>query len=128
MKMNKMTSYGIRIIRCIASREGETVTSKYIHEQEDIAQGILMKVLRILREAGLIVSHQGRGGITGGYTLARPADEISVYNVIEAMEGGVDLYPCTDAEAYGEDNHRIYEQLKEVNEVYKTLLEQIRIG
>ncbi len=127
MKMNKMTSYGIRVIQCIASKEGETVTSKYIHEQENISQGILMKVLRLLREGGLIVSHQGRGGVTGGYNLARPGREISVYNVIEAMEDGMDLYPLTDAEAYGGDNRRIYEELKAANEEYKKMLDQIRI-
>ncbi len=127
MKMNKMTSYAIRIIQCIASKKGETVTSRYIYEQEDIPQGILMKVLRMLREGGVIVSHQGRGGITGGYTLARPGREISVYSIIDAMEGGVDLYPLTDEEAYGEDNRRIYEELKKANEVYKEMLEQIRI-
>ncbi len=128
MKLNKMTSYGIRVIHCIAEKEGETVTSKYIHEREDIAQGILMKVLRMLREGGLIVSHQGRGGVTGGYTLARPGDEISVGSVIEAMEGGVNLYPSTDAEAYGEENHRIYEELEAANEAYKKLLEDIIIS
>ncbi len=125
MKMNKMTSYAIRIIQCIASKEGETVTSRYIHEQEDIPQGILMKVLRMLREGGVIVSHQGRGGITGGYTLARPGREISVYSIIDAMEGGVDLYPLTDEEAYSEDNRRIYEELKKQMKCIKRCLSRL---
>ncbi len=128
MKMNKMTSYGIRVIRCIAQKEGATVTSKYINEKEDISQGILMKVLRLLRQGGLIVSHQGRGGVTGGFTLARPGSEISVYSIIEAMEGGIDLYPLTDEDAYDEDNLRIYEELKTANQEYKAQLEKIRIS
>ncbi len=123
-----MTSYGIRVMQCIARREGETVTSKYIHEKEDISQGILMKVLRLLREGGLIASHQGRGGVTGGYTLARPGSEISVYSIVEAMEGDVTLYPCTEKEAYERENRRIYEELKAANETYKKQLEQIIIS
>ena len=91
MKLNRMTDYAIQILRSISEHEKEVVTSKQISESEGIPHGVLMKVLRILRINGFIQSYQGRGEISGGYALSKSIKEITLLQVVEAMEGPVQL-------------------------------------
>jgi Rrf2 family protein len=70
-------------MRHIAS--SRTVSSaKEISDSYAISHDLVAKVLQKLAKAGLIVSQQG---VNGGYTLARQAVDISITNVIQAIEG-----------------------------------------
>ncbi len=127
MRFNKMTSYAIRILNRIALEDTPLVTSRTIEMKEHIPQGILMKILRMLRQGGLVTSHQGRGGMSGGYSLNEAKEEISVYHVIAVMEDSVVLYPLCDKNGYGNENEAIYEKLEKLNQEYIESLKQIRI-
>lgn len=59
-----------------------------IAEEEQVPRQFLSKILHSLRNAGLVKSTMGPGG---GYELARPADKISVEEVVEAIEGPLHL-------------------------------------
>lgn len=56
-----------------------------------LSPGYLEQVALKLKEGGLIVGKRGPGG---GYKLARPAKDISVRDVVEAVEGSMALVPC----------------------------------
>jgi len=71
--------------------EGEVVTTATISEKEHISQGVIMKILKLLREANIVSSHQGRGDISGGFSLKRDVKELTLYDVILAMEGPITL-------------------------------------
>jgi Rrf2 family protein len=58
-----------------------------------IPSELLAKVLQTLARKGLLVSHQG---MNGGYRLARPAESISVADVIHAIDGGLSLTACSE--------------------------------
>lgn len=58
-----------------------------------LSPGYLEQVALKLKEAGLIVGKRGPGG---GYRLARPAERITVADVVEAVEGSMALVPCLD--------------------------------
>ncbi len=58
-----------------------------------LSAGYLEQIALRLKEAGLIVGKRGPGG---GYRLARPAKDISVRDVVEAVEGSLALVPCLD--------------------------------
>jgi Rrf2 family protein len=63
---------------------GDMVTADQIAQAQGIPLNFLENILRDLRRAGIVESRRGQAG---GYLLARPADEISIADVIRAVEG-----------------------------------------
>lgn len=78
--------YAVRAVRFLASVDAEDtpVPAARIAAAEEIPPFYLSKVLKDLVRAGILDSVRGRGG---GFRLARPADEITVLEVLEAAEG-----------------------------------------
>jgi Rrf2 family cysteine metabolism transcriptional repressor len=69
------------------ARSGEApVPIGVIAERREMPVQFLEQLFSTLRRAGLLVSHRG---VKGGYTLARPADEITVLEVVQALDGKV---------------------------------------
>jgi Rrf2 family protein len=63
---------------------GDMVTAEQLAQAQSIPVNFLENILRDLRRAGLVESRRGQ---QGGYLLARPAEEISIADVIRAVEG-----------------------------------------
>ncbi len=90
MKINMETDYALRIMRCIAERN--TVTdAKTISELVGVSLRFTLKILGKLVSGGLILSHKGANG---GYELSRPANEITLRQVIERIEGPLVISRC----------------------------------
>lgn len=69
------------------ARSGEKpVPVKELAERRGIPDQFLEQLFSTLRRAGFLASHRGS---KGGYTLARPADEITVLEVVQALDGKV---------------------------------------
>ena len=69
------------------ARSGESpVPVKELSERREIPDQFLEQLFSTLRRAGLLSSHRGS---KGGYTLARPASEITVLEVVQALDGKV---------------------------------------
>ena len=67
------------------ARAGERpVPIKELAERRDIPEQFLEQLFSTLRRNGLLTSHRG---MRGGYTLARPAEEITVLDVVQALDG-----------------------------------------
>jgi Rrf2 family cysteine metabolism transcriptional repressor len=62
------------------------VPIKELAERRDIPEQFLEQLFSTLRRAGLLTSHRG---VKGGYTLARPAEEINVLEVVQALDGKI---------------------------------------
>lgn len=77
----------------LARTPSRPVSKGEIGEAEGIAPGYVQQLMIRLTDAGLVRSHRGRAG---GFTLTRPADAISVQEVIHATEGVFELAPCVD--------------------------------
>jgi Rrf2 family protein len=74
----------------LASREG-IVHGDEIASRMGIPVSFLRKILQRLVSSGLVRSHRG---FAGGFSLARSADDISLLQIIEAVDGEVFLNPC----------------------------------
>jgi len=86
------TRYGLRaLVRIAAAPAGEALPLSQIAAEEGIPAAFLERILRRLRGAGLV---SARRGARGGYRLARPAGEISVADVVTALEGRRSLVSC----------------------------------
>lgn len=92
MQFNQATDYAFRVIIHLADfPEGEIVKSQNIAEVQNIPAGFLQKIMRSLTQGGIVKSYRG---IDGGFSLAKPAEQISLLDVITIMEGPVDLQRC----------------------------------
>jgi Rrf2 family iron-sulfur cluster assembly transcriptional regulator len=89
MKVSAQEEYGLRCLLQLARLSGgEFLTLGQIAEREGISQANAGKVLWLLNKAGLVNSIRGT---KGGYTLARPAAEIRLSEIIKVLdEGAVD--------------------------------------
>ncbi len=75
--------YGLRAIVTLASDPDKAMTATQLAEATGAPQGYLSKVMQSLGKAGLVSSQRGVGG---GFRLARPANLVSVLEVVEVFE------------------------------------------
>ena len=83
MRITAKADYAVRASVELAAA-GELVTAEQLAHAQSIPVNFLENILRDLRRAGLVESRRGQ---QGGYLLARPAEEISIADVIRAVEG-----------------------------------------
>ena len=93
MKFNTKTRYGVRVVFELAlnvNKEGGTL-QKEIAESQDVSIKYLDHIISSLKKAGLISNIAGK---KSGYVLARPASEISIYDVYSAFEDNLAIIDC----------------------------------
>jgi len=92
MKLNQATDYAFRAVLYLSRlSRGEVVEARVIAEQEHIPMRFMLKIFRMLTQAGIVESYRGIGG---GYALAKMPREITMRNVVEAVEGPVHVNRC----------------------------------
>jgi Rrf2 family protein len=85
MHLLAQEEYGLRCILQVARRgPEESLTIPQIAEAEGLSAEYTAKLMRALRRGGLVVSTRGAGG---GYRLARPAAEITAWEVLQVLGG-----------------------------------------
>ncbi|MBM2614376.1 Rrf2 family transcriptional regulator [Actinoplanes sp. LDG1-06] len=82
----------------VLSGAGEPVPAAKLAELHDVSPSYLAKQLQLLSRAGLVRSTLGQ---SGGYVLTRPASEITVLDVVEAIDGAVPAFRCTEVRQRG---------------------------
>ena len=82
--LSKTTGYGILALCCVAYRYSRRVFGRTIAECTDIPKPYLTKILSSLVEAGLL---DGKRGYRGGFRLSRPPSDVSVEEIVDALEG-----------------------------------------
>lgn len=92
MKLTRGGEYGIRGVLYLAHQDnGKVSMLSAIAKAQDVPPRFLAKIFQALAKAGIVRSHRGA---KGGFSLARPAVEITIKDVIEAIEGPVYLNVC----------------------------------
>lgn len=93
MRITTKGRYALRAVLSLArsSTEGKPVSIKSISEEEDISAEFLEQIFFKLRKADVIRSVRGPGG---GFFFARPLDEITLMDIIEASGEGLGISPC----------------------------------
>jgi len=86
MKISVQVDYACRVMAELARLHGsgELAQIEHLAQTEAVPANFLAQILLKLRNGGLITSRRGNHG---GYTLARPPDEISLYDILVAVEG-----------------------------------------
>lgn len=131
LKLTKKVDYGLLAIAYIAGNHGErVVNTKEIAETYSIPVELLAKILQRLVKVGLITSLSGP---KGGYTLSLNPSKITVAQIINALEGDINILGCIE-----EDNHKCYQfercnirtpmqklEYRILNLLHKTTLEEL---
>ena len=132
LRLTKKADYGLMALKYLAE-QAATAPGNVAQSAKDVAEAyhiplqLLAKILQTLTRAGLLVSH---AGTNGGYSLARPASEITAFEVIRAIDGPLFITSCITIHGTCDlDSHcTIKEPLRKVNDSIKDLLSGIRIA
>jgi len=93
VRLGKLTDYGLVLMTCMARPQGSSMrTARDLARESKLPLSTVSKLLKELLQSGLLVSHRG---IKGGYLLARDPHEISVLEMIAAIEGPMALTECS---------------------------------
>src|SRR3982751_6647694 len=85
MRVSAKSDYALRTLIEMASRsDGKAVSAEELGKQQEIPHGFLQAILADLRRAGVVMSQRGQ---SGGWRMGRPASEVSVADVIRAVDG-----------------------------------------
>ena len=137
LRLTKKADYGLMALKYLAEQStahaAAAQSASAAQSAKDIALAyhipppLLAKILQTLTRAGLLVSH---AGTNGGYALARPASQISAFEVIRAIDGPLFITSCiTIHGACDLAGHcTIKEPLRKVNDSIKDLLNGICIA
>jgi FeS assembly SUF system regulator len=138
MQLNRLTDYAVIILSYLAREprsDGKDIvadgyvlaSSAQIADDTAVPAPTVAKILKMLGKADLLVSQRG---ITGGYRLARPAAEISVADIIMAIEGPIALTACVDGNE-GDCSSEAFCSMKgnwdQVNKAVRGALEKVTL-
>lgn len=90
--------YGIHCLLFLADEKGDSRESsvRTLAELQGVPPELLAKVFTRLAKAGLVAATEG---VRGGFRLARPANEISVLDVVRAIDGDKSIFECREVRA-----------------------------
>lgn len=91
LRISKLTDYAI-LIMVELTRDRAMLSSQALAERVGVEVPTASKVLKLLAGSGLVESFRGAGG---GYRALRPGDEISVAEIIAAIEGPIAMTECS---------------------------------
>ena len=92
LRISKLADYGTVIMVCLAKRSQQLCNARDIAMHTHLAVPTVSKLLKRLATAGLLTSVRG---VHGGYRLQRPASDISVAEIIYAMDTSRGLTECS---------------------------------
>ncbi|MFP5329415.1 MAG: SUF system Fe-S cluster assembly regulator [Alphaproteobacteria bacterium] len=94
MRLSHLADYAVVLMTAAARREaGERLSATALSEETGVPLPTAQKVMGQLAAAGLLTSARGAAG---GFALARPASEISLADVVEAVEGPIAMTVCSE--------------------------------
>ncbi len=118
MNLNQATDYAFRAVLYLAGKpKGEVVEAHEIARQQVIPTRFLLKIMPSLIKGGIVKSQRGIGG---GYYLAKDPRDITLLDVVEAVEGPVTINRCLADDGYcsrqGIPNCQVHNALADIQE------------
>jgi|TARA_B110000444_G_scaffold255079_1_gene288750 Rrf2 family protein len=116
--LNRKTYYGIQSLLFIArNKRGDLTPITEITDSLKISRRFLEKILSELRHEGIVTSKKGR---SGGYSINKDLDSISLADIVRILEGPIALLPCA--------SHRFYQSCSECITPEKCALQDALVG
>lgn len=127
LRIGKLTDYATVLMTCLAGRPGEVLAASELAEHARLEMPTVSKLLKQLACAGLVES---RRGIHGGYRLARSADQISVLQIVVALEGPLGMTECSAVQgSCGHEPHcRVQGNWRRISRVIESALASVSLA
>lgn len=93
LKLNKMTDYAVVVLGQMAREPGRVRTASALSESTAIPLPTVSKLLKILASVGLVTSHRGANG---GYSIDVPAEQVTVAEIVQGIDGPIALTACVE--------------------------------
>ncbi len=93
LRISKLADYSVVILVALAAAEGDVVSTATLSHATQLPEPTVSKILKSLVRAGIIRSTRG---INGGYGLMRAPADISVEDIIRAIDGPIFITSCAD--------------------------------
>lgn len=91
--LGSSVEYGLHCLLWLVGSASEPVSSRDLAELQGISPSFVAKIFPRLEKAGIVASSEG---VRGGYRLARTPDQITVLDVVDAIEGKKPLFTCQE--------------------------------
>lgn len=92
LRVTRLTDYATLLMTLLAEAPQTVHCATALAERSRLELATVSKVLKSLAQAGLI---EGLRGVNGGYRMARAADRISLFEIVEAIEGRLGMTECS---------------------------------
>lgn len=126
LRISRLTDYGTVLLAHLAAHQATVCSAAGVAEATGIAPPTVSKLLKSLARAGLVTSTRGANG---GYRLARPPQDISAADVIDALEGPVSITECSanDSHCDYEDTCSVGNSWQRINVAIRRALEDVSL-
>jgi Rrf2 family protein len=127
MKLTRASSYALHAVAYMAAQKAhdKPVASHHIAAARGIPERFLLKVLKPLVSARVLLSIKGPNG---GYRLARPATEISMLEILEAVDGPIRGQAPFTEESNGNLNQKLEQICKQTADQVRKHLDKVKIS
>ena len=128
IRMTKTADYGIVLMSHIATQDDRLCAAAELSNETGLPHPTVSKILKMLARDGLLESHRGA---KGGYSLARRPEEISVVEIIAALDGPIGITECIDdtpGECGQESVCRVKGNWQRINEAIRQALGSISLA
>jgi len=126
-KINRLTDYSTVVMCYLAEEPKKIHNAQDITEHTHIAKPTVSKILKMLAKANLLLSHRGANG---GYQLASAPENISVAQIVTAIEGIVGLTECSMAQSNCniQDSCHIRGNWRHISHIVQQMLQNISLA
>ena len=127
LKINKIADYASVILVNLSHATAVSQSASDLSGRTQIAHPTVSKILKLLNEAGLVVSQRG---VNGGYLLARDPGAITLAQVMAAVDNSACLTGCSGVSSSCEikDNCVVSENWQLINQVIQSLFESVTVA
>lgn len=127
IRITKQTDYGIVLLTYLAAHPERQLNAPELAAETRLPLPMVSKILKLVAREGLLTSHRG---VKGGYGLARQAEEISMAEIIAALEGPIAITECISVE--GDCSHEtlcpVRSNWQRINVAVRAALEGITLA
>lgn len=127
MKLSRTVSYAVRAALQLAQTESSApVPCSKLASEGEMPERFLLQILRVLVTHGILKSTRG---VEGGYSLSRPPEDISLLEVIEAIDGPLETAgEPSPADSAHDVQQRLQTALRQVTDTSRRQLEAIKLS